>query len=56
MGVTNLKIFNRALLEKWLWHYNKEPEGLWKSVIENKYGGLWGIGALLRLARRMVCV
>ena len=40
LGVRNLRVFNRALLGKWLWRYTKEPEALWKTVIASKYGDL----------------
>ncbi|KAG2707779.1 hypothetical protein I3760_05G162800 [Carya illinoinensis] len=42
LGVRNLRVFNRALLGKWLWGFAREPDSLWKLVIEKKYGGLWG--------------
>lgn len=42
LGIKNLRVFNQALLVKCLWRYTKEPEALWKMVIENKYGGLLG--------------
>ncbi|KAG6696235.1 hypothetical protein I3842_09G137900 [Carya illinoinensis] len=42
LGIRNLRLFNRALLGKWLWRYHRELEALWKLVIERKYGGSWG--------------
>ncbi|KAG7950083.1 hypothetical protein I3843_13G094100 [Carya illinoinensis] len=42
LGVRNLRVFNRALLGKWLWRFAREPDSLWKLVIEKKYGSLWG--------------
>ncbi|KAG7990850.1 hypothetical protein I3843_02G045100 [Carya illinoinensis] len=42
LGIKNLRIFNRALLGKWFWRYNMEPEALWKVVVHSKYGNLWG--------------
>ncbi|KAG7944491.1 hypothetical protein I3843_15G105600 [Carya illinoinensis] len=44
LGIRDMRTFNRALLGKWLWRYHKEPEALWKTVIEIKYGDLWGGG------------
>lgn len=40
LGIRNM--FNRALLGKWLWRYNTESEALWKSVVEAKFGNMWG--------------
>ncbi|XP_040989997.1 uncharacterized protein LOC121237354 [Juglans microcarpa x Juglans regia] len=48
-GIRNVRVFNRSLLGQWLWRYIKEPEALWKTVIENKYGGLGGVGVLEKL-------
>ncbi|KAG2724060.1 hypothetical protein I3760_01G000400 [Carya illinoinensis] len=42
LGIRKLRTFNRALLGKWLWRYHREPEALWKLVIESKYGDSWG--------------
>ncbi|KAG6729257.1 hypothetical protein I3842_01G018300 [Carya illinoinensis] len=42
LGIRNLRTFNWVLLGKWLWRYHKEPDALWKMVIESKYGSLWG--------------
>lgn len=33
MGVINLEHQNNALLTKWLWHINHNPEGLWLSTL-----------------------
>jgi hypothetical protein len=41
LGIRNLRIFNKALLGKWLWRYAYEREALWKSVVDAKYGSTW---------------
>jgi hypothetical protein len=41
LGIWNLRIFNRALLEKWLWRYVHEGETWWKLIVDAKYGGVW---------------
>lgn len=38
----NLRIFNKALLGKWLWRYHLEGESLWKEVVDSRYGGARG--------------
>jgi hypothetical protein len=38
LGIRNLRIFNKALLGKWLWRYAYEREASWKSVVDAKYG------------------
>jgi hypothetical protein len=49
LGDRNLIQFNRALLEKSLWHFAMERDALWRSVVETKYdsirgGGCWSFG------------
>ncbi|XVF13719.1 hypothetical protein REPUB_Repub08aG0231800 [Reevesia pubescens] len=39
LGLVDLKLKNRALLNKWAWRYSKENESFWRSVIDSKYGG-----------------
>jgi hypothetical protein len=41
LGIRNLRIFNKALLGKWLWRYVHEREAWWKSVVDAKYGSSW---------------
>jgi hypothetical protein len=41
LGVRNLLLFNRALLEEWLWCYAFKREALWRVVVDCKYGSLW---------------
>ncbi|KAL4310177.1 hypothetical protein GQ457_01G054770 [Hibiscus cannabinus] len=38
LGLYDLKVKNRALLNKWLWRYGNEPNNLWRRVIDAKYG------------------
>jgi hypothetical protein len=40
--IWNLRVFNQALLGKWLWRYAQEREQWWRTVIEAKYGSVWG--------------
>jgi hypothetical protein len=42
LAIRNLRLFNQALLGKWLWRYGTEPEALWRRVVDVKYGSLWG--------------
>jgi hypothetical protein len=56
LGIRNVRLFNRALLGKWLWRFGNERESLWRDVILSKYGclpggwtsatisGLYGVG------------
>ena len=40
LGIRNLRVFNKALLGKWLWRFGTEREALWRQVIVAKYGSL----------------
>jgi hypothetical protein len=42
LGIRKLRVFNQALLGKWLWHYMHEREAWWKIVVDAKYGSEWG--------------
>ena len=42
LAIKNLRVFNTALLGKWLWRYGLEREALWRKVIREKYGSLEG--------------
>jgi len=35
----DIRLFNIALLGKWIWRLGYEKTGLWKEVLESKYGG-----------------
>jgi len=39
-GVKNLKIFNLDLLSKLKWRLESEVNGLWKDIIQSKYGNM----------------
>ena len=39
LGIVDLKLRNRALLNKWIWRYGEESDAMWKSIIVSKYGG-----------------
>jgi hypothetical protein len=38
----SLRMFNRALLGKWLWRFGIERDAWWRIVVEFKYGCLQG--------------
>jgi len=42
LGILNLKLFKTTLLGKWIWHLETEKSGLWKEILDSKYGG-WRI-------------
>jgi hypothetical protein len=37
-----MRMFNQALLGKWLWHYAHEREAWWRIIMDAKYGSKWG--------------
>ena len=39
LGMLELRKFNVALLGKWLWRLGTDKKGLWREVLESKYGG-----------------
>jgi len=39
LGIIDLKVFNTALLGKWIWGMGLVKGGLWKEILEDKYGG-----------------
>ena len=34
----NSPFFNKALLGKWCWRFGAKAKGLWKTIINLKYG------------------
>ena len=42
LGIRKLRVFNQALLGKWLWRYTHEREAWWRIVMDAKYGSEWG--------------
>ena len=38
LGVKDLRLFNEALLGKWLWRFLTEKGKLWREVVALKYG------------------
>ena len=42
LGIRKIRLFNEALLGKWLWRFGIEEDALWRQVIEMKYGCVWG--------------
>jgi len=39
LGIIDLRIFNLALLGKWIWRPGTDRGGLWKEILDSKYGG-----------------
>ena len=39
LGVIDVRLFNLALLGKWIWRMGSTERGLWKEILESKYGG-----------------
>ena len=42
LGIRKVRLFNEALLGKWLWRFGMERDALWRQVIEVKHGCEWG--------------
>jgi len=38
LAVRDLRLFNEAFLDKWLWRFMNEKCNLWRKVVANKYG------------------
>jgi len=39
LGIIDLRVFNLALLGKWIWRLRSDKGSLWKEILESKYGG-----------------
>jgi hypothetical protein len=46
LAVRNIRLFNKALLGKWLWQFGTERGALWRRVIDLKYGSDVGGGGV----------
>jgi len=44
LGIIDPKLFNLALLGKWIWRLGVDKGGLWKEVLVSKYGGWRSLG------------
>jgi hypothetical protein len=42
LGLRNLRVFNQALLGKWLWRFGNEENAFWRLLISAKYGSSSG--------------
>ena len=43
IGLKDIHLFNKALLAKWKWRLGTEEHGLWKDILESKYGSWSGL-------------
>jgi len=37
LGIKDVKSFNKALIEKWMWKLKVDSLGMWREVLESKY-------------------
>ena len=44
LGIIDTKLFNVALLGKWIWRLGSEKGGLWNEILVSKYGGWRSLG------------
>ena len=60
LGIIKVRLFNEALLGKWLWRFGMERAAFWRQVIAVKYGcelGSWctngphGVGLWKNISR-----
>lgn len=38
-GIKKLRLLNKALHAKWVWRYGKDKKALWRSIVNQKFGG-----------------
>ena len=38
LGIKYIRLFNVALLGKWIWRLQPMEDELWKEILESKYG------------------
>lgn len=38
LGIVDLAVKNRGLLNKWIWRYANEEDAMWRKIIVGKYG------------------
>ncbi|XP_027905945.1 uncharacterized protein LOC114165552 [Vigna unguiculata] len=48
LGIRDIGNFNTALLAKWKWRLGVEDHGVWKQILDSKYGSWRVLGQLQR--------
>ena len=43
IGIKDIHLFNKALLAKWKWRLGTDEQGLWKDILQSKYGSWRGL-------------
>jgi len=38
LSIKNVRMFNATLLAKWLWRLRSKEKGVWRDIIESRYG------------------
>lgn len=38
LGILDIRLFNVAFLDKWIWQFGTDNSGLWKEILESNYG------------------